>query len=170
MTELDRAWAQSQIEAMADASLTPEAEQRMRALLDDDLELRAELERARAIRRQLRALSAKRAPRGLLRRLWQIPMDQHSAHSFWRPATALASIAVIALSASVFFALQGPSPDDLAREAAVKDFVIAVAYLQKSAVMAQNEVNDAVGSGVLSALEVSRGVLATSQSGSDQGE
>jgi hypothetical protein len=70
----------------------------------------------------------------------------------------------------VFLALQRPSPDDLAREAAVKDFVIAVAYLQKSAVVAQNEVNEAVGSGVLSALEVSRGVLATSQNGSDQGE
>jgi anti-sigma factor RsiW len=170
MTKLDRTWAMTQIEAMADGSLSAEAERRMQALLNCDPALRAQVEQARAIRRDLRALAARPVPRGLLRRLWRIPVANRPEHSYWMPATALASVAVIALSVGLFFNLQRPTPEDLAREAAVKEFVVAVAYLQKSVVMAQNEVNEAVGSGVLSALEVSRGMMATSQTESDQGE
>ena len=160
VTNLDQTWAQSQVEAMADGSLSPDAERRMRAAMERDPRLAASVSAAVEIRQQLRGLANVAVPRGLWWRLWRIPSaDRKFSGMSWLPAGAVAALAVAAIGANLF--LQSPEPvlDDAAQAAAVQDFAIVVAYLQKSAVMARNEVNDAVGSGVLSALAASRGML-----------
>jgi hypothetical protein len=45
-----------------------------------------------------------------------------------------------------------------------------MAYLQKSALLATNEVNEAVGSGVLDALAVSRGMMERKEAEVSQGD
>jgi hypothetical protein len=159
VTELDRSWAESQIEAMAERSLTPEAERRMLAAMDRDAGLKARVGQARALRSALRGLGGAPVPRGLWWRLWRIPTTNRPQRSaVWIPAAGVFATAVVAvLGVSVFFGMQGPTAEEEA--AAVRDFAIAMAYLQKSTLMANNEINDAVGSGVLDALAMSRGVL-----------
>ena len=159
MTELDRNWARSQVEAMADGSLSADAERRMRALIHCDPELKAQVERARALRLELRALTSRRAPRGLARRLWQIPAANRPRTLLWAPATALASLAVVAITAGLLIYDPGPTREELARDAAVQDFALVVAYLQKSALVARNEVNAAVGYGMADALATSRSAI-----------
>lgn len=169
MTELDRAWAESQIEAMADDSLAPDAKQRMRVLMNVDPEIRARVERARALRRELRLLSEQPVPRGLFWRLWQIPAANRPPRTFWLPAAAVASIATAALGISLFFSVQGPSPEEMAREAAVQDFAIALAYLQRSAELARSEVNEAVADGMRGAVSVSRQAIERADAPMDEG-
>lgn len=170
MSKLDRSWAESQIEAMADGSLSPEAEQRMRSLIDADPEIGARVARARSLRRELGALRGGPVPRGLLGRLWQIPAAGRPKRPAFMPAAAFAALAAAALAVSLFMSIRGPTAEELAREAAVQDFVVAMAYLQKSVTIAQNEVNQAVGSGMLSAIEVSREVMEASPGSGDEGE
>ena len=54
--------------------------------------------------------------------------------------------------------------------AAVQDFTIAVSYLQKSMVMANNQINEAVGGGVLGALAASSGMMERTQSNGFEGD
>lgn len=162
MTELDRTWAESQIEAMAEGSLSAEGKRRMLAAIERDPALAARVEQARALRRALRELAGAPVPRGLWWRLWRIPTADRPRRSgiegMWMPtAGVLATAVVAALGIGVFIGTEGPSAEQEA--AAVRDFSIAMAYLQKSALMASNEVNEAVGSGVLDALAMSRGML-----------
>lgn len=170
MTELDRSWAKSQIEAMADGSLPAEAERRMRTVMNGDPEIREAVEHARALRLELRQLAAVGVPRGLLGRLWQIPSARRRRRACWMPAAALATIAAVALGASLWLTDRGPSDEELARREALQEFTIAMAYLQKSALMASNEVNEAVGSGMLDALAMTRGAIRPADSDRDEGE
>jgi len=170
MTELDRTWAKTQIEAMADGSLSAEAARRMRTLMNCDPGIRAEVERARALRLDLKALAGVPVPKGLRRKLWRIPAAERPRRSYWMPAAALASVAAVALGVGLFLEARGPSEEELAREAALQDFAIAMEYLQRSALMARNEVNEAVGSGVMDALAMSRGAIRQSAAGIDEGE
>ena len=71
--------------------------------------------------------------------------------------------------AGLFRAGSGPTPEELAQTEAVEDFTIVVAYLQKSALMARNEVNEAVGSTMLDVLAMSRGAVGRAESGQEQG-
>jgi len=170
VTELDRTWAESQIEAMADGSLSADAEQRMLAAMNRDSELEARVGQARALRRELRKLANVPVPRGLWWRLWRIPTaDRRPRSTLWMPAGAVATAVVAALGVNLYFGVQGPSGDDAARAAAVRDFAVAVTYLQKSAVMARNEINESVGSGVLDALAISRGMIEQSENGVSEG-
>lgn len=169
MTELDRAWAETQIEAMADASLSADGEQRMRAAMSRDPDLAAKVARAQALRRELRRFAEVPVPRGLLRRLWQIPSPGPSrVGGFWVPAGVLATVVVAALSINVFFGQPDVAPIDEAQAAAVQDVAIAVSYLHRSMIMANNEINEAVGSGVLGALAASSGMM--NRTGSDGSE
>jgi hypothetical protein len=158
VTELDRTWAESQIEAMAEGSLSAEAEHRMLAAMDRDGALAQRVEQARALRQALRGLSGAPVPRGLWRRLWRIPTADRPRWGIWMPAGVLATAVVAALAISVLLNTQTPVPEDQA-QAAVEDFAVAMAYLQKSAVMASNEMSETIGSGMAGALEMSRGML-----------
>ena len=176
MTELDLTWAETQIEAMADGSLSPDAEKRMLAVMSRDDGLAARVEQAKDLHRQLKRLTDVPVPRGLKWRLWRIPTidryrsNRHRSKGFWMPAGFVAAAASIALTVNLFFGVQGPSAEDAAREAALQDFTIVMAYLQKSAVVARNEVNEAVGSGMLDALAVSRGMLDQTETDVSEGD
>lgn len=171
MTELDRTWAKIQVESMADGTLSEAAEERMRAAMARDPSLADEVAAARALRKELRQLQSVRVPRGLWWRLWRIPAaDQRPRAMFWMPAGVLATAVVVLLGANLYFGSQEPDIDEAARAAAVQDFAIAMAYLQKSAVMARNEVNETVGSSVLNALAVSRDIMDQSETGISEGE
>lgn len=171
MTELDRTWARSQVEAMADGTLSAAAEERMQAAMARDPALADEVAAARALRDQLRQLGAVPVPRGLWWRLWRIPAPERRMRaSIWMPAGVLATAAVVMLGANLYMGGAQPTVDEEARAAAVQDFAIAMAYLQKSAVMARNEVNEAVGSGVLRALAASRGIMDKSETGISEGD
>ena len=172
MTELDRAWAETQIEAMADGSLSADGEQRMRAAMSRDPELAAKVERAVTLQRELRGLADVPVPRGLLRRLWRIPEPAGASHvgGFWMPAGVLATAVVAALSINVFFGQPDVAPMDAEQVAAVQDFTIAVTYLQKSMVMANNQINEVVGEGVLGALSASSGMMDRTRSNGFEGD
>ena len=177
MTELDRTWAETQIEAMADGSLSPDAEERMLAVMSRDDRLAERVEQSRRLHRELSQLGEVPVPRGLKRRLWGIPAvsrDSNRTRSWaaaiWVPAGFVAAAASVALTVNLFFGVPGQSADDAAMEAAVQDFTIVMAYLQKSAVMARNEVNEAVGSGMLDALAVSRGMLNRTETEVSEGD
>jgi anti-sigma factor RsiW len=170
MSNIDRTWAETQIESLADGSLTPEAERRMRALIASDPELAGAVERARALRRELREIRGRRVPRGLWRRLWQIPAADRPGESYFAPVTVLATVAVAALGLSLFLRNPGPSPEEIAQQQAIKDFAVATAYLQQSMLLARNEVNQAVGTGVLEALAMSRGAMIDAEANRDSGD
>lgn len=173
MTELDRAWAETQIEGMADGSLSAEAEQRMLAAMRRDAGLAARVDRARALRLGLRQLGNAPVPRGLFGRLWRIPAAGRShAGTYWMPAGVLATAVVAAISIGVFRGQPGQdaAPMDEAEMAAVQDVVIAVSYLQKSMVMAHNEINEVVGSGVLEALAASSGMMDRTERNDSEGD
>ena len=80
--------------------------------------------------------------------------------------------AISALTVSILFGIEGqrPSEQELAREAAIQDFAIAMAYLQKSALVARNEVNEAVGAGMMGAWAVGRDAIGQTGLESDEGE
>jgi hypothetical protein len=104
-------------------------------------------------------------------RLWQIPSRNRSVGSLvWVPAAFVAAAASVALTLNLFFGISGPTAEEQAQAAAVEDFTIVMAYLQKSALMATNEVNEAVGSGVLEALAVSRGMMERKETEVSQGD
>jgi hypothetical protein len=171
MTELDKAWAESQVEAMADGSLSPEAEQRMVTIMRIDKELAGRVEMAIALRKSLRQLKAAPVPKGLVWRLWHIPsQNRRVGVGWWMPVGLVAAAASVALTLGIFFGVSGPTAEEEARAAAVQDFTIVMAYLQKSALMATSEVNEAVGSGVLDALAVSRGMMERKETEGSQGD
>jgi hypothetical protein len=86
------------------------------------------------------------------------------------PAGLIAAAAGVALTLNLFFGVQTEATDDAAIDAAVQDFTVVVAYLQKSAVMARNQVNEAVGTGMLDAIAVSRGMLNRTEMDVSEGE
>ena len=169
MTELDHRWATLQIEALADGSLSPDAERRMRDLVRANPDLARQLEEAVALRKRLRRLSRAPVPRGLAWRLWNIPSAGRRRSGFWLPATALAGVASLALALGLLLYGQGPTEEELAREAAAQDFALVVAYLQKSVAVARDEVNKTVGSEMVNALEKSRRAIRRLDDDTDQG-
>lgn len=169
MTELDHRWATLQIEALADGSLSPDAERRMRDLIRSNPDLARQLERAIALRRKLRQLSRASVPRGMFWRLWRIPSAGRRRSGFWIPALAVAGIASFAIALGLLVYTQGPTEEELAREAAAQDFAIVVAYLQKSVLVVRDEVNKTVGSEMVNALEKSRRAIRSSVDDADQG-
>ena len=170
MTELDRSWAESQIEAMADDSLSAEAKKRMTAAMQRDPALAKRVEQARALRAALRGIQSPPVPKGLFLKLWRIPVNERQAYGgFWKPAGVLATVLIAVLGANLYW--QTPEPAiDPEQAAAIQDFAIAVAYLQKSAVMARNEINETVGSTVLSALAASQGMIDQTSDRNAEGE
>jgi anti-sigma factor RsiW len=158
MNELDRTWAETQVEAMADGSLSPTAENRMRALMARDPELGRRVELSRQLQRDLARLARRPAPRGLFRRLWNIPSANRAVEFRWLPAAALAGLAAIAVGIGLF---NRPSPtaEQLAQQAAAQDVALAMGYLQKGLMMATGEVNQNVGAGMMKAYVVSRNAL-----------
>jgi hypothetical protein len=114
----------------------------------------------RAIERAIRVPP----PPGLLRRLLAIPAEA-GAPSGGRWGWLAAPAAFAAIAAAVFVLMPGPQapeapPDEtLAAQAAVRDFEVAMAYLQKTAVIAERHTRTEIGNGMREAIAVSRDAL-----------
>lgn len=159
MTERDLSfeWARTQLEAWADGSLTAEQAERMAAALAVDPQLRAAAERAIAVHRALRASPPTRMPAGLRWRLLAIP-GRSAWPRFALPAAA--AVAVTVVGAALWLGSASPPPLDAQQMAALQDFETAMRYLQKSARITQDEVTNAVGSGLRDAVAVTRTAIA----------
>lgn len=168
MTDLDRQWANSQIEALVDGSLPPEAERRMRQAMREDESLREQVDDAAVLKRELKRLRRVRVPRGLALRLAGIPVADRPRGLRLIPAAGIASLAAVAISVGVFSVMQQESSEAEAR-AAIRDFQVAMAYLQKSTALAQSEMNEAVSLALRDAVETSRGAL-YARGASNEGE
>lgn len=154
MTEKDltNEWAWSQVEAYADGSLDAAAQARMRTELEHDARLCAAVERAGAVRAALRGMRGAPLPRGLRGRLLRIP-GQPTMRMGWLAAAA-AAIAAAAIAPAL---LREPEPTPEA--IAMRDFELAMKYVQKSAAITSQEVTGTVGGGVRDALLASRNSL-----------
>lgn len=171
MTELDKTWAESQIEGMADGTLSPAAEERMRGAMNRHPALAKRVEQARALRRLLGNMDTAPVPRGLLWRLWRIPAeDRARGFGLWAPAGVFATAVIAALGVNLYLGTPEPEFSEAEQVAAVQEFAIAMAYLQKGTLMASNSINDSLGSGVASALNASRGMMERTEFGSSDGE
>jgi hypothetical protein len=143
---IDAEWAWSQVEAMAERSLPAADERRMRAAMAADPALQRAVQHAAGMRRELRRLGHLSSPSGLLARLWRIPRGTEARR--WRPrlaAAALAAAALVALGLALL--LRRPPvtpPDPEARAKAIAEFAVAMTYLRRSTVIAQDEVTSAV--------------------------
>ncbi|MDX1562187.1 MAG: hypothetical protein R3305_04640 [Gammaproteobacteria bacterium] len=168
MNELDEQRIESQIEAYADGSLEADAKRRIEQLMRDDPSLARRVEQARALRRELRKLGRAPVPRGLRSRLMRIAKPAPSPGIGLIPAAGLAAVATIAFGLGFFASQPLVSLDPNTR--AINDFQIAMAYLQRSAVLTQGELNDAVGYGMRNAFAVSRDALTDSLNSTNEGE
>jgi len=151
-------WAWTQIEAMADDSLTGEERVRMEAALASDPDLRAAVDRAHRLGAELRRLPRPRPPRGLLGRLLAVPGRSESAWPML--AAPLGAMAVAALAALLVASVRQAPPDPSPEAEAVREFVLAMTYLQRSAVVTRDEVGGQVGQSLASVLMASRESLA----------
>jgi hypothetical protein len=171
VTDLDRQWAQTQVEAFVAGNLPPEAERRMRAVMEDSPDLRKQVECARLVRRELRSLRSAPVPGRLFWSLLGIPgRDRAPRLSLHMPATVMASVAAVAIGVGSYSIVERHKAEAQARETAVRDFQVAMVYLQKSTALANSEVTEAVGLGVRSAVNASRSVLQDAQGGVSEGE
>lgn len=159
MTGLDNQWAWSQVEAMADGSLSANDEQRMHAEMARDPRLENALERASALRRELRKLSNDPVPLAVSLALLRIPrearLERRSGAALWAAATVM-GLVVLAVLLRVMWPA---SPPPAQQVSAVQEFEVAMTYLQRSAALTRREVTEAVGSGLQEALNVSRGAV-----------
>jgi anti-sigma factor RsiW len=160
--DLSEEWAWTQLEAWADGSLTGESRARMDAAIAADPRLRAAAERAVAVQRALRTASGVHMPRGLRRRLLAIPSRAPRARrSFLIPALASAAAAVAVIAGALWLSPEpAQPPPDPRVVAAAQDLETAMRYLQRSAVITQGHVTNAVGTGLRDTLVAGRNALA----------
>jgi anti-sigma factor RsiW len=152
--DLNDEWAETQLEAWADGSLTGESRERMAAALAADPRLRAAAARAIAVHSALRASPPTPMPAGLRRRLLAIP---GASRNVWRAFALPVAAGVAAVFVAAVWLRPEPPPQEDPRVAAVaQDLETAMRYLQKSARITQNEVTNAVGSGLRDAVAVTR--------------
>ncbi|HEY5568361.1 MAG TPA: hypothetical protein VIM81_14120 [Gammaproteobacteria bacterium] len=170
MSNMDRhdEWAWERIEAMADGSLTRDDRRRMLEAMRADERLSAAVARARAVRVGLRDLGRAPVPAGLSARLVSVAGGgvQRSTHWSWVAVpVAVAAVAV----AAVALVMRPAPPSEDPRIAAVRDFTVAMTYLQKSAAYTGEEVTDAVSAGLLDALVAGRNSLFEEESDDENG-
>ena len=163
MTDIENRWAWSRVEAMADRTLSPVEQRRMRGAMAIDPQLQRAVESAIALRRELRRLGRVPTPSTLRRRLLGITNDGRNPAPWirfsarWAVGCAAAAVAAFVLLRTAPESRPPPEVAPSAAEAqAVEDFVIAMKYLQKSATIANAEVAAAVGGSLNDALSASR--------------
>ena len=152
------AWAWEQIEAMADGSLRGGERRRMRAALRRDARLRAAVERARLVRAALANVERAPVPAGLLGRLLAVPPARRRRVS-WALIAAPAGLAAAAVAAVMIATQPPPAQPEDPRTAAVRDFKVAMHYLQQSAAYTGEEVGGVVGAGLMGAVLAGRDSL-----------
>jgi anti-sigma factor RsiW len=176
------AWASSQVESMADGSLSPTEEQRMRAAMSRDPALRAAVERAVALRYELRALDRIALPSGLARRLLANARTQHAGRRVrpppWRWGWLAGAAATLLVAAGTFGVLEQQKVREreaaAAREreaaAALEQVELAMMYLRRTSELAGEHVREAVRTGFLAALQTSREAMEREDSARADGD
>jgi hypothetical protein len=133
----------------------------MRGLMTEDATLRVAVEDAIALRRALRRLPGKPPGWSLALNLLRIP-NRAGGTPRARPVTWAAAAACCA---ALIVVLLVRSPTEPAttdpRVAAVQDFELAMAVVQRSAGLTRSEVTEVVGSELQDALVTSRAALLT---------
>jgi anti-sigma factor RsiW len=160
--DLNEEWAWTQLEAWADGSLAGESRARMAAAIAADSRLAAAAERAVAVQRALRETHSAPLPRGLRGRLLAIPSRPPRARrSYFIPALASAAAAVAVVVGALWLQSNPVEPPPDPRVvAAQQDLATAMRYLQRSAVITEGRVTNAVGTGMRDALAASRNAVA----------
>lgn len=170
-TTLETEWARSQIEAMADGSLGAAERARMVKALDRDPGLRAALDEAKAVLRGLEAFSLPKPPAGLRGRLLAAAPARRRRFApvdFAWSGMAVTSAGVLATAVIAFsFGSLAMRTPDIAEQAAMRDFGIAMAYLRQTAAMTRDEVNQQLGQGLVTAIEISTHTLTTEDGGNE---
>lgn len=173
MTEkdLNMEWAWSQVEAMADGSLTGADRRRMRAAMRSDAALSTAVAEARRLRRELALLGPAPVPGALSRRLLAIPSRSHVRPTWSVIGVPIAAAAMGAVAAIAgLLALEQTSRPDFERELAVQELRLAMSYLQRSAVMTGNDVTRELTNGLREALAVGTGAVLETESQSRNGD
>ena len=150
-------WAWQHVEAFADDSLEAREQARMRAALRGDPALRAAVDRASAVAAGLTRLSRAPAPAGLLARLLAVPGGRASRV----PRLVLLAVP-FAVAAVVAILVIRPAPQVAAEDpemVAVREFTVAMHYLQKTAAYTGGEVGGFVSTGLRDAVVASRNSL-----------
>ncbi len=106
----------------------------------------------RRLRRELRRLGQVPVPAGLLRRLLTIPSDRQPA---WRWLLAPAVPAAVAAIAIVLVTRQ-PLPEEDPGVAALQEFRVAMSYVQRGATVTNEELSNAIRTGLYEAYGISR--------------
>lgn len=174
-TTIEREWAWSQVEAMADGSLDGDDLERMQRALSKDDALDAAVGRARAVLLGLRDSRIPPPPPGLLRRLLaqgdgRGPLGRDAgrqgAQRGWFAAPI--GVAATALIALLFGSMLEHMSGRAEQEAALQDFEIAMSYLRESAVMTRQQVGQQLGEGLMITLVKSRETLAGDEQAADE--
>ncbi|HEX9877203.1 MAG TPA: hypothetical protein VGC50_11175 [Gammaproteobacteria bacterium] len=168
MSDLEIRWAWSQVEGMADGSLSADDERRVRAAMTQDPALRHAVRHAATLRRSLRRLDKAPLPPTLLRHLWGIPGRGKRAGPSAAPLWLSVSACGVAAAAAWLLLPADPAAPD-PRAAAVQDFEIAMAYVRQSAVITRDEVTTALGTGLQEAVVTSRDAVRNRDSENDNG-
>ena len=162
MTNIDVLWTSSRVEGMAEGSLPPAEARRMRAEMRGDPALRAAVERAIALRCELRRLDVAAAPPGLRRRLLAIAAHPNTLRPtrFARRAWAAGAMTAIMAGTVALLAVQSAreraAAVALEQAAALEQVELAMTYLQRSSQVAGAHVREAMRASLLAAVETSR--------------
>ena len=106
----------------------------------------------RRLRRELRRLGQVPVPAGLLRHLLAIPSGREPA---WRWLLVPAVPAAVAAIAIVLVARQ-PLPEEDPGIAALQEFRVAMSYVQRGVTVANEEISNAIQTGLRDAYGISR--------------
>ncbi|GAB4198081.1 MAG: hypothetical protein Tsb002_32760 [Wenzhouxiangellaceae bacterium] len=167
---LTREWAWQHVEAYVDGSLDPRQQQRMTEQLANDAALRQAVGQARSLLQALHQLPSAKPPPGLWRRLWRLPSAQSQSGWRWAPL-AVSGFAVMAIGLLLVMRTPQPEPPLTAdQQAAIRDFQVAVNYLQKTADMTTRATSSGIGAGFQRALSTGLSVWATDDFYFDNGE
>jgi hypothetical protein len=109
-------------------------------------------EDTRRLRRELRRLGQVPVPAGLLRRLLAIPSDRKPA---WRWLLVPAVPAAVAAVAIVLVARQ-PLPEEDPGVATLQEFRVAMSYIRRGATVTNEEISNAIQTGLREAYGISR--------------
>ena len=177
MTDIDRQWAASQVEAMADGSLTPADARRMRAAMAREPALRSAVEHAIALRGALARLAGSPVPRPLLWRLLAIPQRNPAARPPRRRQLAWGLAGVAAAAVALAATLLQHRYDEREREAAeafaqaqaLAQVELAMAYLQESSAIAGAHLAEALRTSMRAAAATSRKAMRDDEEQSDGG-
>ncbi len=118
------------------------------------------------LRRELRRLPNPPVPAGMLRHLLEIPSGREPR---WRRALVPALPVFIAAVVLALIVRQ-PPPEDDPSVVALQEFRLAMSYVQRGAAVTNEEISDAIETGLREAYGISRGSVLGEDRRSDEGD